>query len=182
MNAHQGPLAFHQKVELLQDFRRNPPLDVVFLQPAGDKKSPHRAQSQAEGGVQQAQGRPEQVAADETGGLPGDGGEDHLEGLDHDEHQGRQGPRVLEDGLDPVLVGTEAELYCTPGPTGSCGSERPRTTTPGREGPEPAVPRAKAGSSARKSRSLLQSLIRELLIHHQPCTLRYRKASEMLFG
>ena len=26
----------------------------------------------------------------------------------HDEHQGRQGPRRLEDGLDPMFIGAEA--------------------------------------------------------------------------
>ncbi len=72
------------------------------------RKAPDRAQGQAEGGVQQPQGHPEEVAADEAGGLPGNGGEDHLEGLDQDEHQGRQGPRGLEDGLDPMFIGAEA--------------------------------------------------------------------------
>jgi len=80
----------------------------VFFQPAGDEKGPHRTQGQAQGGVQQAQGHPEQVAADETGGLPGDGSEDHLEGLEQDEHQGRQGPRGLDYGFNPLFVGAKA--------------------------------------------------------------------------
>ena len=68
----------------------------MLFQPAGDEKGAGRAQGQADGGVQQPQGRAEQIAADKAGGFPGNGSEDHLEGLEQDEGQGRQGPGGLE--------------------------------------------------------------------------------------
>ncbi len=182
MNGHQGPLAFHQEVELLEDFRRNPPLDVVLFQPAGDKKSAHRAQGQAEGGIQQTQGHPEQVAADEAGGLPGDGGEDHLEGLDQDEHQGRQGPRGLEDGLDPMFIGAEARYIAHLAPQEAAVVKAPEQQPQGEKGQNQQSPEPRSVLSARRFRSPLQSLSHALLVHHQRRALRYRKTNEILFG
>ena len=74
--------------------------DEVLLQPMAQEKCHHGPQGQADGGVGQAQGHAEEVAAQEAGGLPGDGRENYLEGLDGDEQDGRQGPAAVEGGLD----------------------------------------------------------------------------------
>ena len=76
------------------------------------RKAHHRPEGQAQGGVEQPQGHPEQVAADEAGGFPGNGGEDHLEGLDQDEEaRGARGPAALRMDLIHLLVGAEAQSY-----------------------------------------------------------------------
>ena len=83
----------------------------------------HRAQRQPDGGVEKPQPLAEEIAAQEAGGLAGNGRDDHLQRLEHDEEHGREEAPLLERLLEEPLVVVEAdeERY-----DGRVGADEPR--------------------------------------------------------
>ena len=60
---HQGPLVFHEEVEALHGLPGDDAGDEVLFQPMPQQKCHHGPEGQADGGVGEAQGYPEKVAA-----------------------------------------------------------------------------------------------------------------------
>src|SRR5262249_53019630 len=102
------------------DVRAHQTLNVVGAEPPTDREGRHRAQRQANRRIQEPNPLTEQVAAEDSSEVAGNGSNDDLKRLQPDEDDGRQNPplakRVLEEALVPIepddeLVGRSVAPY-----------------------------------------------------------------------
>src|SRR6266478_3408819 len=86
--------------------------NVVGAEPAAYAEGGHRAHGQPERRVDKSQPLAEEIAAEDARDVPGDGGDDDLQGLERDEDDGGQDPplakRLLEEALLTVETNQES--------------------------------------------------------------------------
>src|SRR5215467_13997116 len=113
-------LGFHDEPELAPDVRAHQTLHVVRAEPPTDREGRHRSQRQANRRIQEPKPLTEQVAAEDSGEVAGNGGNDDLKRLQPDEDDRRENPplakRVLEEALiliepDDKLIGRSVAPY-----------------------------------------------------------------------
>ena len=73
-------------------------------QPAAHAEGSHRAHGQPEGRVDESERLAEEIAAEDARDLPGDGSNDDLKGLEHDEDDGGQDSPLAKRLLEEALV------------------------------------------------------------------------------
>src|SRR5207244_150213 len=83
--------------------------NVVGAELAAHAEGGHRAHGQPERRVDKSQPLAEEIAAEDARDVPGDGGDDDLQGLERDEDDGGQDPPLAKRLLEEALVTVELD-------------------------------------------------------------------------